>query len=340
MSEEGKCFMDKTMKRRIVTIIAVIVLIASLLATAIQAIYTNLSGKKGIVVVGGEEICNYASDKLNNYAYGSDLASAPDNQMYVRFEGENRTLSFTVSNISGRGNGIANRYDIGYNIIMRVHNLGGDDITSTAQVTVSKDSAPLSFDGSGVSNEVFYLGGGAIATHTYTVQFPEGCEDNMVVSVEARPLAENKSATMNTTLFRRFVPTVTASAEYNFSCIGRFSDEDGNTSPDLFHAFNYLVTVSNGSGTVTLTWNANYLGLDGATYAKIGRTAGDIVTSGNLCSIEFHVDASSIEQNFDIIFYKLGEYPSSPLTWDDLECSGASDLAWFVKTVGEEALEP
>lgn len=333
--------MTKGRKSIIIWILFVVILfvvIVSLLITTSYAIYTNLSGKKGIVVVGGEDICNYSSDKLNNYPYESNLASSLDNQLYVTFENGVRTIDFTVTNTSRKGNGIANRHDIGYNIILTVQNIQGDDITSSAQVTVSKDNTQLSFGANGVSANVFYLGGGSIASHSYTVNFPEGCEDAMVVSIEARPLSENKHATMNTTLYRKFVPTATISSDYIFSCVGKFSDNNGEESniPEQYHGFNYLITVNNGSGTVTLEWNSEYLMLDKAIFAKIGITDANVISNGNLRSVSFAVDASSVEQNYEMIFYKSAMYPIPAPTWNDMDYSGEGDSSWYVRTIGQE----
>lgn len=238
----------------------ILVLACIILTTSISlAAYTNQSYKKGVATTNGSKAC-FSSNYLKQYDNGT--ASFDDDTYLLTFlKQENApatvTEELTISNHAPDDATLYNTKDITYTLKFTLEALNNTSITYTNYLI---DNTSFSADGT-LQLDNQQLIGGRSSINKYNITIPYADIGNVCITVTATP---TEPANVNNKMLARKLYTTlyTQGTTDAFNWKGALSDKTESNSPEAYHAYNFEISGTAGSGTVTLTWDTRFVEID------------------------------------------------------------------------------
>lgn len=269
------------------------------------AIYTSQVFQRGVVRNRDSDTIRFSSDILARVSKNTD----PQVSYYpVDPEQAQPSIRFTVCNYDQTNSTLFNETDLYYDITFQLENSSGGPYTIESRYgTAVLENGSLT-----LSNK--YLTGGERSTDTYTFYFPREdlkteVSQNLELTVTVTP--SEPSLTQRTILTGTLIP-IPYGATQGFHARLEFPDSSRG-EPGDFAAYNVLVSISGGAGTVEILWDNDLLDIDPFFLS-------DTTQSG---TITLSKDAADANVSYLIPFYK--KTPDT-LKWDGwLKLKGQSE---------------
>lgn len=280
----------KWIKRYGVTVwlIAVIILLA---VSVSYAAYVNLDIEKYVLTTGKGNQAFFSS----NHLYLTDHTETEYTSRLippVRKYTETNTYSFSVdicNHVYGNP-AMVNLDDIRYQLQVTLLANGGTLPGPSDLAAITIDGSPFTVDE--MILEPRMLEGGKAQKHTYTFMVPDSLKERIIFQIVALPEDNYLPATNNQKLAAK-VSIADRIVIHNWS--GRFLDvQDIDTTQ--YSGFNYEISGS-GEGTVTLTWDADFLELS-PWFEKFVREKADSTVENGVCTFPV-----SGENTYQLQFY-------------------------------------
>ena len=273
------------------------------------AIYTSQVFQRGVVRNRDSDTIRFSSDIL------ARVSGDPEPQVSyypVDPEQEKPGIRFTVCNYDQKNSTLFHEEDLHYTITFQLENGSGGPYTIESRYgTESLGNGSLTLSSC-------CLTGGERSTDTYTFYFPKldpEASKNLELTVTVRP--SDSSLTHGTILTGTLIP-IPYGATQGFHARLEFPDSLRG-EPDEFAAYNVLVSVTGGKGTVELLWNDELLDID-PFFEKYGEKGTGTMT--------IPMNSADETAAYLIPFYNK---TSSPRTWDGwLKLQGSpGDMIWL-----------
>lgn len=289
---------QKEKKRKALWVVALLLCIVALIA-GIRLTYSAFSASDFLkaVPVTGESQSLFASDTLASYATAS-TEGIVTRSVVVDTGGSSDKCSFTfrIYNCMLDDQNVFNDKEVVYTLKVGAKSKDGQEI--------SRDKWSLS-PAESLDMETTLPGTRAVV-NTYTITFDKDLVDNATFTIQAVVASDKSPGTSSKQLAAKVMPAQRAVVQSS-SVQGAWADS-GNVSD--YHAYNYRITVTGKTQTVTLKWGEK-VELDpffvtnhsGATVDRTNRTA------------MFDVEPGSEIVNF----YRVGN--AAPSSWNDIGVS-------------------
>jgi hypothetical protein len=284
--------------------IAIWMLAAALLLAAVGsfAAYTNTSGVKRVVSTQGSPGLLFSSNVMQSAAMG-DTTSAWGESI-VTLIGDNPTVTVTVCNYEQGNAARANSSDISYTFSVTLVDKNGSEITD-------KEIYSLYSLGDTAFTDATMTAEGTLQRDvadkdSYVIKLAKDYLNEIYLKVSATPKSASASAAENHYL-RRIIITAQYSAAVADGWSGSF-DYKADVSAEDYDAFNYDLS-GNGSGTVTLKWDADKVTISPWFLKELG-----VTPDGS--SVSFAVDSAETPSYY-IQFYRACAAPEGE-TWSDV----------------------
>lgn len=272
------------------------------------AIYTSQVFQRGVVRNRDSDIVRFSSDVLTRVSAGTN---AQESYYPVDSQQDNPSIRFSIYNYDQTKSTLYNEQDLEYTITFRLEN------TTSSGCFIESKSNKIPLTPGGSHDLTGTLAGGVRSSDTFTFYFPKDAlnteaSQNPKLTVTVIPTQHNLTQRM--ILTGTLIP-IPYGATQGFQARLDFPDStrDGTTPAD-FAAYNVLVSVSGGKGSVEILWDSNILDIDPFFLPDVSRVNGSIVIP---------MDAADETASYLIPFYKK---TSEPLTWDGwLKLQGKSE---------------
>lgn len=216
------------------------------------AIYTSQVFQRGVVRNRDSDTIRFSSDILARVSANTD----PQASYYpVDSEQEQPSIRFTVCNYDQKNSTLFNEEDLYYEITFHLKNGSGSSYTIESPYGTEE----LKSDSLTLKN--CCLTGGERSTDTYTFHFPKldpEASQNLELTVTVTP--SEPSLTHGTILTGTLIP-IPYGATQGFHARLEFPDSSRDI-PEKFAAYNVLVSVTGGKGTVEILWDSDLLDID------------------------------------------------------------------------------
>lgn len=300
-------------KPKMIIVTVACLLVVLLGAGASFAAYTSQSAQRGVVRNRDNEAVRFTSNYLQPCAEATTEASyAGRTVLFGEEDKKNDMLSvdiYVYNYVSGTD--MVSQRDITYKMEITIKAVAGSNVDiSKCSVTAEKEK--LNGTDGKYTKSGMRLNGRVARSHKYTVTFPGSALDQLQITATATPT--DLSVTNGQKLAAILSPC-TAAETKTFSANGEFLDASGNTTPSEYAAFNYLISISSGTATVTLTWNNSLLEIDQYFLKKIN---GTIAKEDGNTSVTFTMDQPNGTGEYLIPFYMKNKTEISKKTWDEM----------------------
>lgn len=273
------------------------------------AIYTSQVFQRGVVRNRDSDIVRFSSDILARVS----TSTGPQASYYpIDSQQENPSIQFSVYNYDQTKSTLYNEQDLKYTITFKLEN------TTSEGCSIMCKSNRIQLTPGEEQKSTGNLAGGKRSADTYTFSFPkevlnEEASQNPKLTVTVTPSQPNLTQRM--ILTGTLIP-IPYGATQGFQARLDFPDSTRNgTGPEDFAAYNVLVSVSGGKGSVEILWDSDKLEIDPFFKPKkFEKEDGKITIS---------MDSANETSSYLIPFYKK---TSETLTWNGwLKLRGESE---------------
>lgn len=255
-------------KRTALTVICLIALLAAVRGSF--AAYTSQAFQRGVARNRDSETIRFTSNYMQSCTRGTVPASYAGRTVLFSESDKNKdslSIDLFVYNYANGNTNLVSQKDITYDLSVSFK--GGSGASSDYKI---EESDAASASGTAVAEgseaEVFAysiknktLTGRAANFHKYTVTFPASDLDKLKITAAAIPQEKSASVTNNQILAAVLAPCV-GSKTQTFSYDGKFIDESSSTKPAQYAGFNYEISISSGTATATVKWDASIVEID------------------------------------------------------------------------------
>lgn len=275
---------------------AVVILLGGMVA---HAAYTRTTSIKRVVSTQSGESILFSSNYLQ-------LGTASLRNISFTSNKDDPTINLTVCNFAQGKKLKFNDEDITYTLTAELVDKNGNTISDISDdgyyIKTENDKRIFSSANKSYSFERT-LKTGDFSTDTFTISFnkKEFDEQKVFMKITATPSSPKDLEPISAIIGVSYIKPDVA----NWS--GKFTDSAD--SPYKLDGFNYRISGS-GKGTVTLSWNTDYIKLGKWAYSDLSVTEND-----NTQTVTFNVDSSTNNQ-YNIQFYRTSS-PNSSENWVD-----------------------
>ncbi len=295
-------------------VLEILVLACAILVTSISlAAYTNQSYKKGVATTNGSK-ASFSSNYLSQCAIGTTEYTPYTLSFIESATNQTVTADLTVSNTAPDDISVINRNDIVYTLSFQVAGLNGYTPT---YASYKVGDAAFNTDGTYTLTGQT-LNGGRLNQNKYTLTIPYADLGKISITVTATPTAATASHVNNLMLARvLYTGTYKQGEDTSFNWSAKLTDKTDSNKPQDFHAYNFEISGTSGKGTVTITWDTDYVQIE--PYFISDKT---VTTSGTRKTVVFNVD-SAVKNYYLIQFYRTKADTAN--NWNAVYSTGAGD---------------
>ena len=250
-------------------LICLILAVLAAAAGGTLAIYTSQDHQRSVVRNRDNETIRFSSDKLYRVMEGT----ASQKYYYPVGQGD-LTMTFYVCNYDQAKSALFSENNLEYQIDFSVKNGTGDGEC----YRISNGSSEKAIANGGTCSFTDSLSGGKRSLNSYSFIFAEGDYNKVELAVTVIP--KDTSQTQGRILNGVLVP-VEHTAERGVTVKYEYPDSR-RSGPEDFDAYNLLVKISGGEGTVKIVWDDSQLDLEPFFAPKEGvNQTGEIVFKMN-----------------------------------------------------------
>ena len=267
------------------------------------AIYTSQVYQRAVVRNRYNDVIRFSSDKLYR------VTDTPSPQIYYYPLDENQTtMNFTVCNYDQVKSTLYNDKDIQYNISFAI-----TDGTAGFEYKVSCNGTTKTLsEGGATTIENKVLLGGQRSVDTYSVTFLPDDYGKVKVAVTVTPV--DSTTTQNNKLNGILIPIEYATTqgvrlEWTYPDSGRGTPQD-------FDAYNLLVTLSGGQGSVVVSWDGSALDIDPFFVMASNGTSG--TAKNGYTTLTVPMNSEDGTGTYLISFYNHNTTKPKWTAWSDL----------------------
>lgn len=265
---------------------AVVILLGGIAAfaayTRTSSIKRVVSTRSGASVLFSSNYLQLGSTAFRNVSFGSDS--------------DNPVIKITVCNYAQGNKFNFNAEDITYSLTAELVDKDGNtltDFSGDGYYIKYENGEQKNFSGSHLTysfeNQTLSTGGPSEDTYSISFNKTEFSSQSVFMKITAKPTSPTDLEPISAII----------GVSYRKADVANWTGEfvDNVEKPSELDGFNYRISGS-GNGTITLSWNTNYVKLGKWSYGKFNLTE-----DGNVSTVTFKVDSSENNQ-YNIQFYR------------------------------------
>lgn len=289
-----------SLKKRMVLSVCLLFAVIIAAVGVSSAIYTSQDHQRSVVRNRDNETIRFSSDKLYRVVEGTQAQ-----KYYCPMDKMDKTMRFYVCNYDQAKTTLFCEKDLEYTINFTVNNgTGNGDVYIISNGSEEKHIS----NGSSCSFTDVLVGGRKSLT-SYAFTFEEGDFNKVELNVTVIPV--NLDLTQKRILNGILVPIEYASTQ-GLDVKREFTDSTRGT-PDMFDAYNMLVTISGGEGDALITWDNTELDID--PFFASGKTMN---VNDKQSSISVPMNSEDGTGSYLVQFYNHNSEKPTWTKWTDL----------------------